>query len=57
MTLWTRRYIHVIPIWFSYFNDTSTIVGHLCHIPGKGRKRPEELVEEGKQGKRGRPGK
>ena len=28
-------------------NDTSTLVGHfLCHLPEKGRKEMEEIVEE-----------
>ena len=28
------------------FNDTSTLMGHLCRLPEKGRKETEEIVEE-----------
>ena len=28
------------------FNDMSTLVGHLCRLPEKGRKEIEEMVEE-----------
>ena len=31
------------------FNDTSTLVGHLCCLPVKGRKDIEETVEEMKE--------
>ena len=31
------------------FNDMSTLVGHLCLIPEKGRKEIEETVEEMKE--------
>ena len=31
------------------FNDTSTLVGHLCRLPEKGRKVIEEIVEEIKE--------
>ena len=31
------------------FNNTSTLVGHLCHLPKKGRKEIEEIVEEMKE--------
>ena len=28
------------------FKDTSTLTGHLCHLPERGRKEIEEKVEE-----------
>ena len=31
------------------FNDTSTLVVILCHLPEKGRKEIEEIVEEMKE--------
>ena len=31
------------------FNDTSTLVGHFCRLPEKGRKEIEEIVEEMKE--------
>ena len=31
------------------FNDTSTLEGHLCRLPEKGRKVIEEIVEEIKE--------
>ena len=37
------------------FNNTSTLVGHFCRLPEKGRKEIEEIVEEMKE--RDRPGK
>ena len=33
----------------SGFNDTSTLVGQLCHLPEKGRREIEERVEEMKE--------
>ena len=30
------------------FNDTSTLVGHLCCLPEKGRKEIQEILEETK---------
>ena len=31
------------------FNDTSILVGHLCRLPEKGRKKTEKIVEEMKE--------
>ena len=31
------------------FNDTPTLVGRFCHLPEKGRKEIEEIVEEMKE--------
>ena len=33
------------------FNNTSTLVGHLCCLPEKGRKEIEEIAEEMREGK------
>ena len=35
------------------FNDTSTLVGYLCHFPEKGRRETEEIAEEIKERDRG----
>ena len=39
------------------FNNTSTLVGYLCHIPEKGRRELEEIVEEMKERDKGERGK
>ena len=31
------------------FNDTSTVVGHLCRLPEKGRKKTEKIVKKMKE--------
>ena len=45
-----------LKIVFSFmlgFNDTSTLEGYLCHLPEKGRRVIEEIVEEMKERDRG----
>ena len=39
------------------FNDTSTLVGHWCRLPEKGRKEIEEIVEGMKERDREERGK
>ena len=31
------------------FNETSTLAGHLCRLPEKGRREIEEIIEEMKE--------
>ena len=39
------------------FNYTSTLMGLLCHLPEKGRRGTEDIVEEVKEMDRGERGK